>query len=183
MGDECQVASIWCYDCEAKSRNSHRYRSYSTYSKCCKSTITRRAQSCCVDIFHICTHTQHTCPVCQLPKLVTWPSLDRRESKTESSSFAGVSVSGSLLSLHLSTASSPLLQNYFWHLLYCKAPLCSFTGFALSAKHLLLFLSLFLRKVLPHSLHSTVTFSACIDAPLIREVSLTGDLTARLSVV
>ena len=33
-------------------------------------------------------------------------------SKAESSSFAGVLVSGSLLSLHLCTASPPLLQNY-----------------------------------------------------------------------
>ena len=51
-------------------------------------------------------------------------------SKAESSSVACVSVSGSLLSLHLCTASPPLLLNHFWHALHCKAPLCSFTFLA-----------------------------------------------------
>ena len=102
-------------------------------------------------------HT-HTSPVLSVTTKSGKVALLRLEgaSKAQSSSIAGVSVNGSLLSLHLCTASSPLLQNHFWHLQHCKTLLCSFTGFALSAKHLCLFLSLVLWKVTLLALHSHI---------------------------
>ena len=64
------------------------------------------------------THTDLSCPSTAKSSHMALLRLEGASSKAESSSVAGVLVSGSL---HLCTGSPPLLQNHFWHSLRCKA--------------------------------------------------------------
>ena len=118
---------------------------------------------------HARTHTHTHTPV--LSCLSTAEKRSRgppymEEAKKESSASAAVSC---YTGLHLCTARPPLLQNHFWHFLHFTALLCSSIGFALSIKHLCLFLSLGLLNFLPHSVHITQLYSvkAVVPAELV----------------